>query len=33
MFEATEKALETLTGYMKERNLTSAIRIAMSEGG
>ena len=33
MFEATEKALEILAGYMKERNLTSAIRIAMSEGG
>jgi Fe-S cluster assembly iron-binding protein IscA len=33
MFEATEKALETIKAYMKEQNLASAIRIAMSSGG
>ncbi len=32
MFEATEKAVVTLSGYMKERNLTSSIRITLSGG-
>jgi Fe-S cluster assembly iron-binding protein IscA len=33
MFEATEKALESIKSYMKEQNLTSAVRVAMSGGG
>jgi Fe-S cluster assembly iron-binding protein IscA len=33
MFEATEKALESIKSYMKEQNLASAIRVAMSGGG
>ncbi len=33
MFEATEKALEGIKSYMKEQNLASAVRIAMSDGG
>ncbi len=33
MFEATEKALENIKGYMKEQKLVSAIRVAMSGGG
>jgi Fe-S cluster assembly iron-binding protein IscA len=33
MFEATEKALETIKAYMKEQNLASPVRIAMSGGG
>jgi Fe-S cluster assembly iron-binding protein IscA len=32
-FEATEKALESIRAYMKEQNLVSAIRVAMSGGG
>jgi hypothetical protein len=33
MFEATQKALEAITVYMKEQNVTSAMRIALLDGG
>jgi Fe-S cluster assembly iron-binding protein IscA len=33
MFDATEKAVEMIKAYMKEQNLASAIRVAMSGGG
>jgi len=33
MFDATEEALETIKAYMKEQNLASTVRIAMSGGG
>jgi hypothetical protein len=33
MFEATDKAVEMLKGYLKEKNLTSKVRILLSGGG
>jgi hypothetical protein len=33
MFEATEKAVEMLKDYLKEKNLTSKIRILLAGGG
>ncbi|HAR94940.1 MAG TPA: Fe-S cluster assembly protein HesB [Deltaproteobacteria bacterium] len=33
MFEATDKAVEMLKEYLKQGNITSAVRILMAGGG
>jgi hypothetical protein len=33
MFEATDKAVEMLKEYLKEKDLSSKIRILLSGGG
>jgi len=33
MFEATDKAVEMLKQYLKERNLQSMVRVIMAGGG
>jgi hypothetical protein len=33
MFQATDKAVEMLRDYMKEKNLTSKIRVLMAGAG
>jgi hypothetical protein len=33
MFEATDKAVEMLKGYLQEKNLDSRVRILLAGGG
>jgi hypothetical protein len=33
MFQATDKAVEMLSKYLKEKNLDSAVRVLMAGGG